>query len=45
MINKSEARRFLKKFGKDAEKSYRSISKDLSKRFSKIQDKLPVNRG
>lgn len=43
MMTKSEARKFLKKFGKDAEKTYRTFSKDFTKRFSKLQDK--VSRG
>lgn len=42
MFKTSETKKFLKKFGKDAEKTYKIVSKDLAKRFGKI--KLPANR-
>ncbi|WPU66980.1 hypothetical protein [Peredibacter starrii] len=41
MITKSEAKKFFKRFSKDAGKTYRTFSKDLSKRISKIQDRIP----
>lgn len=44
MMTKTVALKTLKKFGKDAGKTYRIFSKDLSKRFNKLQDKIPVNR-
>ena len=41
MFNKTDAKKMLKRFSKDAGKTYRTFSKDLSKRISKIQDKIP----
>lgn len=37
MFKSSDTKKVLKKFGKDAEKTYRTVSKDLAKRFSKIK--------